>query len=292
MQRIQWIPFADFDTGAATLRQQLRRIAGSDARRSSAVTPDRNHLKAKAASPVVGERVSSKPSCALSETSDVYICYDQSDAALAQRLRGIFAARGLRSTLAEQRPAAPDFAAEGADIRCFDENSRAAAGATVFCFVLSRESITSDACGEEFHAAYELDKLMMAATDAALGAVPALLNERGSMAMMLESSMTAGDMVAFGQAPPLHAEYAAAAVAFKLLAQASASSGNGPERVALSVKTKKGGGNKHGTGRRSLKLKRAKTDAGRLSGGSDRNLLQESGPSAPARSPQTAQAKN
>ena len=235
LQRVQWIQFADFSEGSATLRQQLRRInTPAGEARSPKVSPARlsapviaklhsgaaiARAAAAADTDSAAAAATAADAAAASEPSDIYICFDHSDAELAQRLHDIFAARGLRSTLARQRPEMGDAALGPVEV--VDLNSRAAADATVFCFVLSQVSMTSDTCGEEFHAAYELDKPMMAVTDAEVGGVPALLAERGSMAMMLESSTASGDTIAFGKVPRQHAEFATTAVAFKLLAAAN-----------------------------------------------------------------------
>ena len=76
----------------------------------------------------------------------------------------------------------------------FELNAAALESAHAFCFVLSAASLADEMCGEEFHAAYELDKPLVIVTPGGKDEIPK--NVRGSMSMMIEARSE--DVVVFG----------------------------------------------------------------------------------------------
>jgi len=61
---------------------------------------------------------------------------------------------------------------------------------------MSAASLADELCGEEFNEAYELDKPIVIVTPARAKEIPSIMQERGSMSMMIEAKMK--DIVAFG----------------------------------------------------------------------------------------------
>jgi 5'-nucleotidase / UDP-sugar diphosphatase len=183
LQRKQWIDFkGDFGPAAGKLVTELRKAQGGPGR------PKRSKATAKQPAAAGGHgQAAAKRLRRLSTATphnmrtprgtsctEVFVCFDQADAAIAQVVRDAFTGYNVAATLAQRVGQTPDFEANAGGLEA----------AHTFCFVMSESSVRNEVCGEELHAAYELDKRLVAVV---VGSnAQQLLAQRGSMALMLE----------------------------------------------------------------------------------------------------------
>ena len=182
LQRKQWIDFkGDFGPAAGKLVTELRKAQGGP----GSGRPKRCKATAKQAAAGGHGQAAAKRLQRLSTATphsmrtprlqhEVFVCFDQADAAVAAVVRDAFTGYNVAATLAQRVGQTPDFEANAAGLEA----------AHTFCFVMSESSVRNEACGEELHAAYELDKRLIAVV---VGSnAQQLLAQRGSMALMLE----------------------------------------------------------------------------------------------------------
>jgi hypothetical protein len=255
LQRIQWIPCQDdFEAGYAKLAKELKKLDD---------LKTQLNLKRKTAKVatsddkwVTADDTSETGKVVISE--DVYICHHPADTTFAAQIQKSLLQQNVKSTLARRAGSSdaravvsasaetspkraprllppvsfgqllPPAAGAQSTENQFELNTTALQSAHAFCFIMSQASLADDTCGEEFHAAYELDKQLVLVTPGKASQIPAMMGERGSMSMMIEAKMK--EVVSFGDTAPdaarsmtIGAVFHAVAASYKSQQEAGAS---------------------------------------------------------------------